>query len=583
MSYDLLFSQALQLHQAGRLDEAEQIYRQILETAPQNPDVINLLGLIAQSKGLHEEAAALFTQALKITPDFAPYYFNLGLSFLNLKQLHQAEDMFLQALQYKPDFKEALFELGHLAQLRHDFSRASQYFTQAVAIDTDYVEAKVELAQLSSDAIAELTKLCSAYSSFPQPFFALSRLYRQRNEYKPAVDYATQALTLSPDNPEILLLLGDLYHSQGQNDTAQSYYTQVMQLQPSNVDAIKNMADILTLNKQFSAAETLYKQALDYAPVRADILINYADMLYRDHRTQEAVEIYHKAVILSPSSPEISNNLGIITRDLGDYEEALGLFFNALHLAPQQTAISANIAETLSLFSVSAPDKAAQIAANWLKSYPDNSFAQHMSSALDHKADTQTQSSAYSRDLFNIFAPEYEAKLQKIAYNLPQQLKIILGELSGNIVDLGCGTGLVAEQFKSPHNNFIGVDISAEMLKLAAAKHLYSQLFEQDILHFLSTYPLPSMVQFIAADVFCYFGDLSPLLERTFPHPICFSVEKSQANTPFELTTTGRFKHNPDAINTLLRKIGYSTINQYSVTLRQEAGQNVEGVIFTAT
>ena len=583
MSYDLLFSQALKLHEAGRLDEAEQVYRQILETAPQNPDVINLLGLIAQSKGLHEEAAALFTQALKISPDFAPYYFNLGLSFLNLKQLHQAEDMFLQALQYKPDFKEALFELGHLAQLRHDFSRARQYFTQAVAIDTDYVEAKVELAQLSSDAIAELTKLCSAYPSFPQPFFALSRLYRQQGEYKPAVDYATQALTLSPDNPEILLLLGDLYHSQGQNDTAQSYYTQVMQLQPSNVDAIKNMADILTLNKQFPAAETLYKQALNYAPERADILINYADMLYRDHRTQEAVEIYHKAVILSPSSPEISNNLGIITRDLGDYEEALGLFFNALNLAPQQTAISANIAETLSLFSASAPDKAAQIAANWLKSYPNNSFAQHLSSALDHKTDTQTQSSAYSRDLFNLFAPEYEAKLQKIAYNLPQRLKTILGELSGSVIDLGCGTGLVAEQFKSPHNDFIGVDISAEMLKLAAAKHLYSQLFEQDILHFLSTYPLPSAVQFIAADVFCYFGDLSPILELTFPHPICFSVEKSQANTPFELTTTGRFKHSPDSINTLLRKVGYSTINQYFVTLRQEAGQNVEGVIFTAT
>ena len=583
MSYDLLFSQALKLHEAGRLDEAEQVYRQILETAPQNPDVINLLGLIAQSKGLHEEAAALFTQALKISPDFAPYYFNLGLSFLNLKHLHQAEDMFLQALQRKPDFKEALLELGHLAQLRNDFSLARQYFTQAVAIDTDYVEAKVELAQLSSDALAELTKLCTSYPSFPQPFFALSQLYQQQGEYKPAVDYATQALTLSPDNPEIMLLLGDLHHSLGQNDTAQRYYTQVMQLQPSNVDAIKNMADILTLNKQFSAAETLYKQALNYAPERADILINYADMLYRDHRTQEAVEIYHKAVILSPSSPEISNNLGIITRDLGDYEEALGLFFNALNLAPQQTAISANIAETLSLFSASAPDKAAQIAANWLKSYPDNSFAQHLSSALGHKADTQTQSSAYSRNLFNLFAPEYEAKLQKIAYNLPQQLKTILGELSGSVIDLGCGTGLVAEQFKSPHNDFIGVDISGEMLKHAAAKNLYSQLFEQDILHFLSTYPLPSAVQFIAADVFCYFGDLSPILELTFPHPICFSVEKSQSNTPFELTTTGRFKHSPDSINILLRKIGYSTINQYFVTLRQEAGQNVEGVIFTAT
>lgn len=582
MSYDLLFSQALQLHEAGRLDEAEQIYRQILETAPQNPDVINLLGLIAQSKDLHEEAVALFSQAIKISPTFAPYYFNLGLSLLNLHKIHEAENMFLQTLQYQPDFKEAFFELGRLANQQNNYHQAKQYFSKAIELDTNYIAAQIELAKLSDKVSDELLRLSQCYPSSPDVFFALSQYYQSLGNLTSALGYAQQALTLSPDNPEILLLLADLLHNQGQNETAQTYYSQVLLAQPSNIDALKNMADILTLSRQFSVAEQMYKRALDYAPERSDILINYADMLYRDHRTQEAVEIYHKAVILSPSSPEISNNLGIITRELGDYEEALGLFFNALHLAPQQKAISANIAETLTILYSSSPDKAAQIADNWLKSYPDNSFAQHLSSAFAHKADTTEQASAYSRDLFNLFAPEYETKLQKIAYNLPQQLKSILGELSGNIIDLGCGTGLVAEQFKSSHNDFIGVDISSEMLKLAAAKNLYSQLFEQDILHFLRTYPLPSTVQFIAADVFCYFGDLSPLLELTFPHPICFSVEKSQSNAPFELSSTGRFKHNSDAINNLLRKIGYSTINQHSVTLRQEAGQDVEGVIFTA-
>ena len=52
MGYDLLFQQALGFHEQGRLNEAENIYRQILETAPNNPDILNLLGLIAQQKGL---------------------------------------------------------------------------------------------------------------------------------------------------------------------------------------------------------------------------------------------------------------------------------------------------------------------------------------------------------------------------------------------------------------------------------------------------------------------------------------------------------------------------------------------------
>ena len=39
MSYELLFQRAVQLHEAGQLNEAEQIYRRILETAPQQPEV----------------------------------------------------------------------------------------------------------------------------------------------------------------------------------------------------------------------------------------------------------------------------------------------------------------------------------------------------------------------------------------------------------------------------------------------------------------------------------------------------------------------------------------------------------------
>ena len=43
MTYDFMFSRALELHQDGRFAEAEQLYRQILETAPKNPDILNLL------------------------------------------------------------------------------------------------------------------------------------------------------------------------------------------------------------------------------------------------------------------------------------------------------------------------------------------------------------------------------------------------------------------------------------------------------------------------------------------------------------------------------------------------------------
>ena len=90
MGYDLIFSQALKLHEAGRFDEAERLYRQILETAPENPDVLNLLGLVAQAKGIHEEAISLFDQAVRISPQHAPYCFNLALSLAATGKYYEA-------------------------------------------------------------------------------------------------------------------------------------------------------------------------------------------------------------------------------------------------------------------------------------------------------------------------------------------------------------------------------------------------------------------------------------------------------------------------------------------------------------
>lgn len=73
MSYELLFQRAVQLHEAGQLNEAEQIYRRILETAPQQPEVLNLLGLVAQAKGVQDEACSLFYQAIRQAPARAPF------------------------------------------------------------------------------------------------------------------------------------------------------------------------------------------------------------------------------------------------------------------------------------------------------------------------------------------------------------------------------------------------------------------------------------------------------------------------------------------------------------------------------
>ena len=78
---------ALQHHTAGRLSDAESIYNQILQSDPDQPVALHLLGVIAHQVGNNDIAVDLITKALAIKPDFAEAHSNLGLTLQDLGKL----------------------------------------------------------------------------------------------------------------------------------------------------------------------------------------------------------------------------------------------------------------------------------------------------------------------------------------------------------------------------------------------------------------------------------------------------------------------------------------------------------------
>ena len=86
----------------------------------------------------------------------------------------------------------------------------------------------------------------------------------------------------------------------------------------------------------------------------------------------------------------------------------------------------------------------------------------------------------------------------------------------------------------------------------------------------------------IAADVFCYFGDLQQLLEAAASTPIIFSVETDMQTTAYQIQPNGRYKHNPQYVESLLKQAGYANVKSYPLVLRQENGVDTDGIIFAA-
>lgn len=122
---------ALIHQQAGRLDQAEDIYRKILGIDPTHAGAVHLLGTLMQRRGDYHEAVALISKAILLEPGVADFHANLAAVYLALGQPVEAAAHGRTALKLDPEFAAAaynlataLFSLGEVAPAVEMFENA---------------------------------------------------------------------------------------------------------------------------------------------------------------------------------------------------------------------------------------------------------------------------------------------------------------------------------------------------------------------------------------------------------------------------------------------------------------------------
>ena len=572
MSYDLLFEKANNLYLAGALNQAEDLYRQILEVVPENPDVLNMMGLTAHAKGCFSEACECFYKALRFSPRHLPLYFNLAVSLTAAGKLHEAVKAYFEVIKLDANIKEAYNNLGGIYESLNQPEKAKEYYRKALKIDAAYLEPSVNLAALDHD-VAALQSLCEQHPTSALPLYYLALINFKQNNLAEAEQYIKLAQNRDTSSADIYLLAGNIALKINNTDEAVKAFAQALQINGKCASALINLAAL-------TADESLYRKALDLEPNNAEAHAGLAALLYKQKRTLEALEEYRQAVILNPDMPEMSNNLALILKDTGDYERAADLLLNAIKQAPQQTDFSINLAETLTLFYAQNPQEACKIAEQWQKFAPDNVFVNRLVSAFNGK--NIADGKAYTEALFDAFAENYEQTMQNINYSAIAKLKELNFAPIGKVLDLGCGTGLVGQAFKSAANSFIGVDISQKMLNLAASKGVYADLIKDDIINFVSANKL-KFDFIIALDVVEYIDDFCKIAACVNGIPFIFTIENAPENViEYKLNTSGRYQHNPRYICKQLTAAGYKNIKEYPLILRQENGADVNGTLFWA-
>jgi len=130
------------LHQAGRLVDAEAVYRKVLQKYPKNFDARSLLGTICAQRGDCEQAIRQIDLALKANPNVAYVHNNRGSALINLHKYDESLSSFDRAIALKPDFAEAHNNRGGALRGLKRFKEALASLDRAITLKQDYAECR---------------------------------------------------------------------------------------------------------------------------------------------------------------------------------------------------------------------------------------------------------------------------------------------------------------------------------------------------------------------------------------------------------------------------------------------------------
>ena len=198
--------QAMQCHAAGRFDDAKTIYQQVLAQAPDHPDALHLLGVLAAQQGDHAQAHALIWRAIATNPEEAMFHNNLANVCVELGRFDDAEPLYVRAIELDGTRLDALSNLGLL------LGRCGRH----------------------ADAEKLLRRVVELAPGNPTWRQNLANLYLGMGREGDALQQCYDGLVVAPRSQPLRALMVMAYTTMGLNDKARDVLVAWQQAEPDN-------------------------------------------------------------------------------------------------------------------------------------------------------------------------------------------------------------------------------------------------------------------------------------------------------------------------------------------------------------
>ncbi|KQX98443.1 hypothetical protein ASD28_15250 [Massilia sp. Root133] len=263
-----LLGQAVRLHQQGRLEQAQALYRRVLDLDPRQFDALHLLGVIERQRGHPGRAVELIEEALRIDPQQARAHCNLGAALQDLGRTDAALANYEAALRLDPGYALAwdnrgntLRRLGRLADALDSYERALGI---APALADAWCHRAIALHDLGrhADAVASAEQALAMRPAYAEAFVALGHALQALDRHADSVDAYDSALALAPQ-ADTWCARGAALKKSGDLAAALHSYERALAVRPDYALAEHYRANTLRGLGQRDAAVASYRRALD--------------------------------------------------------------------------------------------------------------------------------------------------------------------------------------------------------------------------------------------------------------------------------------------------------------------------------
>jgi predicted O-linked N-acetylglucosamine transferase (SPINDLY family) len=269
------------LHRAGRLAEAERLYRQILAINPSHADSLHLLGVIAHQAGHSDQAVDLIGKAIALNDRSADFHSNIGTALDVLGRFDDAESHYERAIVLNPNHLDARNNLGNTLFKRGKFAQATVQFGRAVMATPH-------------DALAH---------------FNLGNALLAQGDIQAAIARYERALFLKSGWPEPHYNLGRALSMQGRLDEAALQFRHALDCKPDYAEANSELAAVLQQLGQLAEAQACARRALEIRLDDVGSLNVLGTSLLAMGRAEEAIDCFRRAVAARPEYPALHSNL----------------------------------------------------------------------------------------------------------------------------------------------------------------------------------------------------------------------------------------------------------------------------------